>query len=202
MAFKNMLVAALAALPAAFASPIELEPRGCTYGGPAQNFPPMSSWLPWTTVFGLYEQTMVNAGSSWDDVGRINVAISQAAASIGVDERVILAIILQESTGYVGVECTGNNDCGIMQCEGCPSFQGRNELSQSQTSSMVNGGTQHFKQNLEDWGNQWSIASIYPALREYNSGSVNSGDLSQAAGGFGVPCYVSDVARRMMGQVF
>lgn len=117
-----MLVAALAALPAAFASPIELEPRGCTYGGPAQNFPPMSSWLPWTTVFGLYEQTMVNAGSSWDDVGRINVAISQAAASIGVDERVILAIILQESTGYVGVECTGNNDCGIMQCEGSSSI--------------------------------------------------------------------------------
>ncbi|PON21657.1 hypothetical protein TGAM01_v209395 [Trichoderma gamsii] len=202
MAFKNMLVAALAALPAAFASPIELEPRGCTYGGPYQNFPPMSSWLPWTTVFGLYEQTMVNAGSSWDDVGRINVAISQAAANIGVDERVILAIILQESTGYVGVQCTGNNDCGLMQCEGCPSFHNQNELSQSQTSSMINGGTQHFKQNLEDWGNQWDISSIYPALREYNSGSVNSGDLSQAAGGFGVPCYVSDVARRMMGQVF
>lgn len=130
MAFKNMLVAALAALPAAFASPIELEPRGCTYGGPYQNFPPMSSWLPWTTVFGLYEQTMVNAGSSWDDVGRINVAISQAAANIGVDERVILAIILQESTGYVGVQCTGGNDCGLMQCEGCPGFQGQNELSQ------------------------------------------------------------------------
>lgn len=130
MAFKNMLVAGLAALPAAFASPIELEPRGCTYGGPYQNFPPMSSWLPWTTVFGLYEQTMVNAGSSWDDVGRINVAISQAAASIGVDERVILAIILQESTGYVGVECTGDDDCGIMQCQGCSSFQGQNELSQ------------------------------------------------------------------------
>ncbi|KAL7787063.1 hypothetical protein V8C37DRAFT_274646 [Trichoderma ceciliae] len=203
MAFKTMLLVALAVLPATFASPIELASRaGCTYNGPYQNFPPMSSWLPWTDVFGRYEQSMVNAGSTWDDVGRINVAISAAAANIGVDERVILAIILQESSGYVGVQCTGGNDCGLMQCQGCPSFQGRNGLAQSDTSSMINGGTQHFKGNLEDFGNLWDISSIYPALREYNSGSVNSGDLSTSAGGFGVPCYVSDVARRMMGQVF
>lgn len=131
MAFKTMMVAALAALPAVFASPIELESRaGCKYNGGWQNFPSMNNWLPWTTVFGRYQQDMVNAGSTWDDVGRINVAISNAAATIGVDERVILAIILQESHGYVGVQCTGNNDCGLMQCENCPSFQGRNGLPQ------------------------------------------------------------------------
>lgn len=131
MAFKTMMVAALAALPAVFASPIELESRaGCKYNGGWQNFPSMNNWLPWTTVFGRYQQDMVNAGSTWDDVGRINVAISNAASTIGVDERVILAIILQESHGYVGVQCTGNNDCGLMQCEGCPSFQGRNGLPQ------------------------------------------------------------------------
>ncbi|RFU77402.1 glycoside hydrolase [Trichoderma arundinaceum] len=203
MAFKTMLLAALAALPAAFASPIDLESRaGCTYNGPYQNFPPMSSWLPWTEVFGRYEQTMVNAGSTWDDVGRINVAISAAASSIGVDERVILAIIIQESTGNVGVICTGDDDCGLMQCGGCAGFPGQNNLPQSSTSAMINGGTQHFKGNLRDFGDLWDVSSIYPALREYNSGSVNSGDLSTAAGGFGVPCYVSDVARRMMGQVF
>lgn len=67
---------------------------------------------------------------------------------------------------------------------------------------MINGGTQHFKANLQDFGDLWDVSSIYPALREYNSGSVDSGDLSVAAGGFGVPCYVSDIARRMMGQVF
>ncbi|KAL7928933.1 hypothetical protein V8C35DRAFT_316869 [Trichoderma chlorosporum] len=203
MAFKTMMLAALAAVPAVFASPIELESRsGCTYNGGWQNFPSMSTWLPWTTVFGDYQQTFVNHGSTWDDVGRINVAISSAAASIGVDERVILAIIIQESGGYVGVECTGGDDCGLMQCEGCPSFQGRNGLPQSDTSAMINGGTQHYKQNLEDWGNAWAESSIYPALREYNSGQVNTNDLSTAAGGFGVPCYVSDIARRMQGQVF
>ncbi|KAK1243116.1 hypothetical protein MKX07_003744 [Trichoderma sp. CBMAI-0711] len=201
MAFKTMMFAALAAVPAVLAFPLESR-AGCTYNGPWQNFPSMSQWLPWTEVFGRYEQSMVNAGSTWDDVGRINVAISNAAATIGVDERVILAIILQESSGYVGVPCTGGDDCGLMQCEGCPSFQGQNGLPQEDTSAMINGGTQHFKGNLEDWGNQWAESSIYPALREYNSGSVNSGDLSTAAGGFGVPCYVSDVARRMLGEVF
>ncbi|KAL6695337.1 hypothetical protein J3F84DRAFT_348687 [Trichoderma pleuroticola] len=203
MALKTMMFAALAALPAVFASPIELQSRaGCKYNGGWQNFPKMSQWLPWTEVFGRYQQDMVNAGSTWDDVGRINVAISNAAATIGVDERVILAIILQESHGYVGVQCTGNNDCGLMQCEGCPSFQGRNGLPQSDTSAMINGGTQHFKGNLEDWGNAWAESTIYPALREYNSGSVNTNDLSTAAGGFGVPCYVADVAGRMLGDVF
>ncbi|KAL7941930.1 hypothetical protein V8C42DRAFT_333097 [Trichoderma barbatum] len=203
MAFKTMMFAALAALPAVFAFPLELESRaGCTYNGGWQNFPKMSQWLPWTEVFGRYQQTMVNAGSTWDDVGRINVAISSAAATIGVDERVILAIIIQESTGNVGVRCTGDDDCGLMQCGGCPGFPGQRNLPQSSTSAMINGGTRHFKGNLIDFGNNWSEATIYPALRAYNSGSVNHGDLSTAAGGFGVPCYVSDVARRMMGQVF
>jgi hypothetical protein len=137
MAVTTVLLSALAfSLPLAFASPIEtanqtLEARGCTYGGPWWDFPPMSEWLPWGDIFNNYEQSMVDAGSSWDDVGRIAVAIEQAAADIGVDERVILGIILQESSGYVGVPCTGGGaDCGIMQCEGCASFPYQNELPQ------------------------------------------------------------------------
>lgn len=42
---------------------------------------------------------MNQAGSTWDDIGRINVGIRNAAANIGVDERVILGIIMQESHG-------------------------------------------------------------------------------------------------------
>ncbi|KAJ5833792.1 hypothetical protein N7474_002103 [Penicillium riverlandense] len=196
MGFITTFIAALACLPLAFTSPIEatnntLQARqACTYGGTWEDFPPMSEWWAWGDIFNAYEQSMVNAGSSWDDVGRIAVAIEDAAAAIGVDERVILGIILQESSGYVGVPCTGGDDCGIMQCEGCPGYPGQNELSQ------------HIKSNLEDFGNLDDPSSIYPALREYNSGSVDSGDLSVAAGGYGVPCYVSDVARRFMGEVF
>lgn len=136
MAFITTVVAALASLPVAFSFPIEttnntLQARqSCTYGGTWDDFPPMSEWWAWGDIFNAYEQSMVDAGSSWDDVGRIAVAIEDAAADIGVDERVILGIILQESSGYVGVICTGGDDCGIMQCEGCPGYPGENELPQ------------------------------------------------------------------------
>lgn len=36
---------------------------------------------------------MLNAGSTNDDVGRIAVAIEDAARNIGIDERVILGIM-------------------------------------------------------------------------------------------------------------
>jgi hypothetical protein len=67
---------------------------------------------------------------------------------------------------------------------------------------MVTCGTEHYKLNLEDFGDLDSPESIYPALREYNSGSVDQSDLSVASDGYGVPCYVSDIARRFTGEVF
>jgi hypothetical protein len=106
--------------------------QSCEYSGTWDNFPSQSQWLPWGEVFNNYEQYMVDAGSSWDDVGRISVAIEQAAAAIGVEELVILGIILQESSGYVGAPCTptGGDDCGLMQSEGCPGYPYQNELPQ------------------------------------------------------------------------
>ena len=62
---------------------------------------------------------------------------------------------------------------------------------------MVKGGTQHYKQNLKNWGDKWSGESIYPALREYNSGSVNPNDLSDGRGA--TASYVSDVSQRLTG---
>jgi hypothetical protein len=64
---------------------------------------------------------------------------------------------------------------------------------------MVRGGTQHFKANLQNWGNKWSGESIYPALREYNSGSVNKDNLSDGRGATAE--YVSDIAQRLQGWV-
>ena len=66
-------------------------------------------------------------------VGRIWNAILEAA-KIGVEERVILCIIMQESDGNVGAFPTpggdGRPDAGIMQCEGSPGFPGQHGLSQ------------------------------------------------------------------------
>lgn len=77
---------------------------------------------------------MVDAGDTWDDVGRIAVAIEDAAADIGVDERVILGIIIEESSGYVGVGTTVDADGvptgGLMQASGCSGYPGQNGLPQ------------------------------------------------------------------------
>lgn len=71
--------------------------------------------------------------------------------------------------------------------------------SQDDISYMVTCGCQHFQKNLANWGNVQQTSAIYPALREYNSGSVDSADLSVATNGAGNPTYVSDVANRFLG---
>lgn len=103
------------------------------YSGPWYNFPPMDTWLSFDAMFDRNKDSMKSTGSTWDDIGRINVAIRNAA-QLGVDERVILGIIMQESHGYVGVRTTVSPDgiptAGIMQCSGCPGYPGRTGLSQ------------------------------------------------------------------------
>ncbi|KAI1076248.1 hypothetical protein F5B20DRAFT_594281 [Whalleya microplaca] len=173
------------------------------YSGPWSSFPAIDTWLSFDDLFNRNQNSMNSAGSTWDDIGRINVAIRDAA-TIGVDERVILAMIMQESHGYVGVGTTyspgeGIPTAGLMQCSNCPGFPGQTGLSQDDITSMVRGGTEHFKTNLQDWGNQLSTESIYPALREYNSGSVNPDNLSDGLGA--TDSYVSDIAQRLGGWV-
>ncbi|KAF2185546.1 hypothetical protein K469DRAFT_531580, partial [Zopfia rhizophila CBS 207.26] len=195
---------ALAAIPSVFASPLpapresaknatfSIQAAPKWYSGPWQNFPAMNTWLSFDDMFERNKNSMKSTGNTWDDIGRINVAIRECA-KLGVDERVILGIIMQESHGDVGVRTTfspgeGIPTAGLMQCSNCPGFPGRHGLSQDEITSMVRGGTEHYKQNLKNWGDKWSPESIYPALREYNSGSVNTNDLSDGRGGYGFLC--------------
>lgn len=67
---------------------------------------------------------------------------------------------------------------------------------------MVICGTTHFAQNYRDAGGQNTVDTIYPALREYNSGHFNAADLSALPNGAGTVEYVSDIAQRLQGIVF
>ena len=77
---------------------------------------------------------MLQTGDSGEDVSRIFNAINDVAKSIGVEERVILCIIMQESRGNVGVGTPNDNDGnptgGLMQAEESPAFPGKHNLSQ------------------------------------------------------------------------
>lgn len=63
---------------------------------------------------------------------------------------------------------------------------------------MVEAGTKHFKLNLRDFGDADNADTIYKALREYNTVSVNADDLSD--GRVGTASYVSDMANRLCGR--
>lgn len=63
---------------------------------------------------------------------------------------------------------------------------------------MVKAGTKHFKANVEQAGNKDDASTIYRALRIYNSGSVDEGNLSDGKGA--TPEYVSDIANRLQGR--
>lgn len=171
------------------------------YSGPASSFPPMSTWKDFETIFNLNKAEMLQTGDSGEDVGRIWNAVLEAA-KLGVEERVIFCIIMQESTGNVGVgtpnDMDNNPTGGLMQAEESPAFPGQHNLSQEQISSMVIAGTKHFKGNLQQTGNQDNEKSIYEALRYYNSGSINVNNLSDGKGA--TDSYVSDIANRLQGR--
>lgn len=71
---------------------------------------------------------------------------------------------------------------------------------------MTFAGTQHYRGNLtNDAGlplGKFDDDKIYEALRYYNSGSANLGDLSSTwfnNGNEGIPSYVSDISYRLQG---
>lgn len=106
-----------------------------SYSGPASSFPGMNTWVSnWVDLFNIFKPEMLSTGDTGPDVGSIFNAIGQAASSIGVDERVILCIIMQESSGDVGVRTTtapdGSQSAGLMQCAGSPGFPGQHGLPQ------------------------------------------------------------------------
>jgi len=63
---------------------------------------------------------------------RVKDSVLRIAGQYGVDPRVILAIIMAESRGDVGVGAAwdGQPTYGIMQAYGCPSFPGNHDVAQ------------------------------------------------------------------------
>lgn len=114
------------------------------YSGPAAKFPGMNQWKSLETIFNANKPEMLKTGDTGEDVGRIWNAVKECA-KLGVDERVIFCIIMQESTGNVGVKTTTNMDghgtAGLMQCDGSPGFPGKHGLSQVRDLLFIPSGS-------------------------------------------------------------
>ena len=88
------------------------------YRGLASNFPPPSKWASFNNLFPFQKSNaLLPIGDSNAEAQAIYNAILSISKTAKVDARVILAVIIQESTGNVRVSCTFNGiqNCGIMQ---------------------------------------------------------------------------------------
>ena len=168
------------------------------YSGPAANFPDPANWQRWSLMWARNSGVM-RIDDSRQEVAYIEQAINTVARDTGIDRRVILAMIMQESQGNVRVNTTysadGVRNAGLMQSHNGVSFDPNN--AEQSILQMVRDGVQGtpfgdgLVQLLTRYGN------IYAALRGYNSGSVDHNNLSY--GFSSTPSYVSDIANRLTG---
>jgi hypothetical protein len=141
-----------------------------------------------------------------NEINLIGQAIQAVSSQSGIDPRVILCIIMQESGGNVNVADTiapGGYPVnrGIMQSFNGVSFDANNpagSITQMVTDgtegTMGSSGGPGLVQDYQQWGN------YYEACRAYNSGSV---DITNLNHGFGATDnYVQSVANRLMGHVW
>lgn len=149
------------------------------------------------------------------EITSIYNAVQSIAASTLVDQRFILAVMLQESGGCVRVPTTFGSvpNPGLMQDHNgsatCWSNSAGNVVVQnpcpaSTITQMIEEGTggtasgDGLAQCLNEAGTS-DVSVFYRAARLYNSGSIAaSGDLGQ---GVATHCYASDIANRLTGWV-
>ncbi|MCJ1249408.1 hypothetical protein MMC30_006632 [Trapelia coarctata] len=178
------------------------------FSGPAATFNskvPLRHWMSFESMFALNKQySLLPIGDTPAEAIAIYNAIVSVSKVAKVDARVILAVVIQESTGNVRVPCTHNSvqNCGLMQSYNpADTAYDPNNMQASITQMIVDGtqGTlagpglvQLFNgQGVATKGNLWNV------LRAYNSGCVNFNNLSD--GTSATASYVSDVANRLLG---
>ncbi len=84
--------------------------------------------------YNIHSPYMAMTGSSWSDIEKIRNSCLNIGAQYGIDARIILAMIMQESHGYVGAPTTwsweGIPTAGLLQCWNCAGYPGQVNLSQ------------------------------------------------------------------------
>jgi LysM repeat protein len=172
------------------------------FSGPASNFPNKGSWASYDNLIEFNSKLMLNNDTS-SEVASIVKWIPIIAQESGIDPRVILCIIMQESGGNVNVATTvspgGVRNPGIMQSHNGVAFDPNNP--DARIAQMIRDGTEGTSsgdglvQCYQNWDQNY-----YEAARAYNSGSVNKLDLSDGLGA--TNDYVSKVANRLLGNVW
>ncbi|KAK1249532.1 hypothetical protein MKX07_003048 [Trichoderma sp. CBMAI-0711] len=190
-------------------------------GTEAAGWPSKDKWVSFEDMFNNYKLQMYVACQflNWrlpnNDIAEVEAiydGIQMAADASGVDHRLILAIIMQESHGCVRVNTTnlGVQNPGIMQNHNGKAFCNDNkklttpcpaatihEMIREGTSGTSSGDGLAHCINLSGNGD---VSDYYRAARIYNSGSISkTGNLES---NIATHCYASDVANRLTGWVY
>ncbi|KAK4076603.1 uncharacterized protein Triagg1_4206 [Trichoderma aggressivum f. europaeum] len=186
-------------------------------GSSAAGWPSQDSWGTWDELWDanvpLMQKSCVWNGWVGDDsdseIQDIANAIKSTAKSTGIDERFILAIMMQESKGCVRVPTTNNGvtNPGLMQSHnGAGSCFGISPCPSSTISLMINDGVsgtsegpglEKLLSEAKGKVNSDGSQAYYAASRLYNSGSADYTNLDNGLGS--TACYASDVANRLTG---
>ncbi|RFU82191.1 lysozyme-like domain [Trichoderma arundinaceum] len=186
-------------------------------GSSAAGWPSQDAWGTWDDLWNanvpLMQKSCVWNGWVGDDsdseIQDIANAIKESAKSTGVDERFILAVMMQESKGCVRVPTTNNGvtNPGLMQshngagtCFGtspCPSSSINLMINDGVSGTSEGDGLQQLLSQAEGQVNNDGSQAYYAAARLYNSGSADYSNLDNGLGS--TACYVSDVANRLTG---
>ena len=124
----------------------------------------------------------------------------KVASESGVDARIIVTVMLQNSTCVFSAATTYNtvDNLGIMQCHNGVSYMDKASILQ-----MVRDGTEGIQyKGVDDRdGLQQLIASndIYGGLRASNPGDLRLKTYNLSSISVGTPSYVSDVAKGLTG---
>ncbi|KAK6524242.1 hypothetical protein TWF694_005898 [Orbilia ellipsospora] len=178
------------------------------YSGGPQSFPDPQRWISFDAMFNA-NAPLMKQSCGWNkwgpnnsdlQVNLIKTYIQEVASLSLVDHRAILAMIMQESGGCLYAPTTNNgvSNSGLMQSHSGTAF---NPGDPNTIRQMIIDGTmgtasgKGLVQLLNQYGN------YYMAFRAYNSGSIApTGNLSDGNGA--TPCYVSDVANRLLGWTY
>jgi hypothetical protein len=183
-------------------TPPTTSPGRIHYSGPASNFPSPNQWKSFSDLWAQ-NLTTFQVNDSFNEISSIQTSIVTVANESGVDPRVILCVIMHESSGNVRVQPTLSpgtppvRNTGLMQSHNGVEFNPSDP--NGSIFQMIKDGTEGtpfgdgLQQCISRFGN------VYEGLRAYNSGSVVEADLSDGRGA--TPDYVSDVAYRLVGAV-
>ncbi|KAK2595473.1 hypothetical protein QQS21_006813 [Conoideocrella luteorostrata] len=186
-------------------------------GSTSAGWPSQDRWGSWADLWSANVPLMQQscgwngwgANDSGDEISAINSAIQQLASQTGVDNRYILAVMMQESKGCVRVPTTNNGvvNPGLMQSHNgagtcananpCPSSQVTQMISDGVAGTPYGDGLKQLLSRAQGATGDNGSRSFYAAGRLYNSGSADYSNLNNGLGS--TPCYASDIANRLTG---